>query len=258
MLKRIVVVVALWACMQVSASAADSLVFCVEDKDVRPWRTKDGKGLNFELLDQAVQSVGARVIYRSMPWKRCLAELKENLVQGAMGASFKPDRLEFGVYPGGDKPDARKRLNYDRYILVRKAGSGVEWDGRVLRGLVGPVGAQLGYSVVDDLRKLNVPVDDGAPSARDAVRKLQAGFVGAVAVLEGEARTIMNTDSQLFRGLEILPVPVVEKPYFLMFSHAFVAANEKQASDIWSAIAKVRESREYRALEKREIMAGQK
>lgn len=238
------------ASFALSVAAADTLVFCAEDRDVRPWITREGKGLNFELLKRVALQSGLRFEFRQTSWKRCLEDLKQSLVDGAFGASLKAERLEFGAYPGGEQADPRKRLNMDRYVLVRAKGARVAWDGKHLSGLKGPVGVQLGYSIADHLRGMGVAVDEGSPGATELMRKLLAGHVEAVAVLEGEARSLLREDARYRALLEIVALPLVEKPYYLLLSHRFLAARPELAEAIWQGIEQVRESRDYQALEK--------
>ncbi|MDD5298197.1 MAG: transporter substrate-binding domain-containing protein [Rhodocyclaceae bacterium] len=237
------------------AAATETLVLCLENNDVRPWRTQDGGGLNIELLNRVAARLDLRFEYRGMPWKRCLAELKADQVSGAIGASFRPERLEFGVYPGGDKPDASKRLNSDRYVLLRRKNSRVSWDGRAFRNLDGPVGIQLGYSVGDQLRALGATVDDGAQKAVELAQKLAAGRLGAAAMLDGEARTLMEQNPTLAKQLETLPTPLVEKSYFLMFSHNFADLRGSVAMHVWKEVEAVRNSKDYQKQE-REALRG--
>lgn len=232
------------------AHAGGPLKLCMEDRDIRPWITRDGSGLNVVLLDRVAATLGLRIEYQRLPWKRCLDKLKANQVDGAFGASFKPERLAYGAYPGGALPDAAKRLNFDRYILVCRRDSGVHWDGKLLGGLRGAVGTQLGYSVADDLRQRGISVDEGAPGANELMHKLLAGHVAAAAMLEGEARTLIAESPDVARAVQVLPHPLVEKPYYLLLSHAFTKAQAKRADAIWSAIERIRESKDYQALEK--------
>lgn len=237
------------------AWAAQPLTFCLEKADVRPWRTQEGGGLNIELLNRAAKQLHLQFIYQGMPWKRCLAQLKSNEVQGAIGASFKAERLEMGVYPGTAKPDASKRLNFDRYVVIRRRDSKVSWDGKSFQHLDGPVGIQLGYSIGDHLKSLGVPVDDGSQRPNELLLKLIAGRIPAAAMLDGEASTSLNNDPKLLAQVEVLPTPLTEKPYFLMLSHAFVKSQPQLAQNIWNAIQEVRNSAAYQKLE-REAMNG--
>lgn len=235
----------------VGVAAADTLVFCAEDRDIRPWIVHDGKGLNFELLNRVARQAGLHFEYRQTSWKRCLEGLKHGSVDGAFGASFKSDRLEFGAYPGGERADPSKRLNMDRYVLIRAKGARVDWDGKRLTGLKGPVGVQLGYSIADHLRGMGVAVDEGSPGAAELMRKLLAGHVQAAAMLEGEARSLLAEEARYAALLDVDAQPLVEKPYYLMLSHRLLATRPDLAEVIWRGIEQVRESRDYQALEKR-------
>jgi polar amino acid transport system substrate-binding protein len=227
-----------------AAPAKETITLCFERADVPPWRFINGSGLNFELLRMVEARLNISFDYQSMPWKRCLAQLKANEVGGAFAVSFKPDRMELGMFPGGTNPDGARRMHIDRYMLLRRKGSPVEWDGKALRHLEGAVGAQLGYSVGDFLRGLKVPVDDGSQRAIELVQKLVAGRLGAAALGGGDAAAIMA--GPFGAQLEMLPLPLVEKPYYLILSKALVASNPQLAERVWKAIEEVRNSPAYR------------
>ncbi len=224
--------------------AKETITLCFERADVPPWRTINGQGHNFDLLRQVEARADVTFDYQSMPWKRCLAQVRANEVGGAFAVSFKPDRLEIGAYPGGSNPDANRRLHIDRYMLLRRKGSKVDWDGKELKHLDGAVGVQLGYSVGDFLRGLKVPVDEGSQRSMELAQKLVAGRIGAAALGGGDSMMIMR--SAVGSQLEMLPIPLTEKPYFLMLSHALVKSNPKLADKIWKSIEEVRNSPAYR------------
>ena len=238
--------------LPLSSPAADKpkevVSLCFEAQDVLPWRTEKGDGLNFELLKMVEQRLDIQFNYSSIPWKRCLAQLKANAVDGAFAVSYKPDRRELGEYPGGEQIDASKRMHVDRYVVLRKKGSKVEWDGKSFRNLDGPVGFQLGYSVGDVLRAQNLEVDEGSQRAVELARKLIAGRVAAAAVGGSDAGGLMR--GPLKSELEQLPIPIIEKPYFLMLSHAMVASRPELAERIWRAIEQARNSAAYKKLER--------
>ncbi len=236
--------------------AQPTVTLCYERADVRPWRTEDGRGLNFELLKLVGEREKIRFDFRSMPWKRCLAQLKDNAVDGAFAVSFKTDRREIGEYPGGATPDASKRMHVDRYVLIRRKGSDVEWDGKALHNVDGAVGAQLGYSVTDQLRSLNVTVDEGSQRSDELVRKLLAGRLAAAAVGGSDAHTLLT--GPYGAQIEALPRPLVEKPYFLLLSHRMVERQPDLSRRIWDAVETARNSAEYRKIERAEVPAAGK
>ncbi|WP_168224753.1 substrate-binding periplasmic protein [Rhodoferax aquaticus] len=233
-----------------TATQGPSLLrLCFEQADVRPWRTREGTGLNFSLINAVAINVGVRVEYVPLPWKRCLAELKSNAVDGAIGASFKSDRLEMGAYPGGKTPDASKRLYVERYVLVRRKFSAIQWNGRAFSHVDGPVGTQLGYSIGEQLLSMDVLVDDGSSSIAELLQKLMAGRVSAAAVLGNELRYWMRQEPKLADKLEVLPQPLVEKPYFLMFSHRLVETSPALANEFWNSVEQQRKAAPYRLIE---------
>jgi polar amino acid transport system substrate-binding protein len=228
-------------------AASRIITLCYERADVLPWRSQNGQGLNFDLLNMVAKRENIVFEYRAMPWKRCLAELKANEVDGAFAVSYKSDRRELGEYPGGSNPDAGKRMHVDRYMLLRKKGSKVDWDGKTLSNVDGAVGAQLGYSVGDQLRSLNVTVDEGSQRSDELARKLIAGRLAAAAVGGSDAVTLMS--GPFAAQLELIPRPLAEKPYFLILSHQMVERWPEQSKKIWSAIEQARNSSAYQQLE---------
>ena len=108
------------------AAGQAAVPLCFERQEVLPWRTLDGGGLNFELLAEVARRLGLVFDYQSMPWKRCLAQVKANQVSGAFAVSFSRERLALGAYPGthgamrGDEgqADPDKRMHVDRYVLL--------------------------------------------------------------------------------------------------------------------------------------------
>jgi len=229
-------------------AAAPAITLCYERADVRPWRTENGEGLNFDLLRLVAEREGIAFNFQSMPFKRCLAQLKANAVDGVFAVSFKPDRRELGEYPGGASPDAAKRMHIDRYILLRRKGSTLDWDGKALHNVDGAIGAQLGYSITDQLRSLNVTVDEGSQRSDELIRKLLAGRLAGAAVGGSDARTLL--DGPYGPQIEACPIPLVEKPYFLMLSHRLVEREPALAQRIWAGIEQVRNSPAYKQLER--------
>jgi polar amino acid transport system substrate-binding protein len=224
---------------------------------VRPWRTLDGGGLNFELLAEAAKRTGVTVDYQSMPWKRCLEQLKANQVDGAFAVSFNLERMALGAYPGVSPAakyphaDPSKRMHVDTYMLVRRRGSRLDWDGKSFRNLHGRIGFQLGYSVGDFLRARGVEVDEGSQRADELAQKLIAGRVAGAALGGGDAARLMRGP---YAGrLELLPVALIEKPYFLVLSNAPVASRPQLAKRLWDAIEEVRNSPAYRKREQHEL-----
>lgn len=223
--------------------AADKLTFCFENKTVSPWRNLDQTGLNFELLKRVESKLKLKFDYQLLPWKRCLAKLKANEVDGAFTVSFSDERRDFGVFPGNEKADVKRRMHFARYFLVRKKGSAVDWDGKQFLKLDGKIAFQLGYSVGDLLRELRVPVDEAADSPHSVGRKVIAGRVAGAAMMDSDTNVIMG--GPLASKLEVVETPLIEKAYYLMLSNALVKSRPELAERIWKQVEEVRNSKEY-------------
>ncbi len=229
--------------LAVPAVAKDSLSLCFERKDVQPWRTVGGEGLNFDMLKLVSSRIDIDFRYQSLPWKRCLAKLKANEVDGAFSVSFARDRLKLGVFPGGEQPDFSKRMHVSRYYLVRKKGSRIDWDGKAFHNVNGAIGYQLGYSIGDFLHAANVPIEEANQRAADLVRQVSIGSLAGAALFDTDVEALMN--SPIAAEIEMVPTPLVEKPYFLMLSHALVANKPQLASRIWNAVEDARNTPAY-------------
>ncbi|MCG2584288.1 ABC transporter substrate-binding protein [Massilia sp. TS11] len=235
-------------------AAKESITLCYERADVLPWRTANGSGLNFELLKLVGNKLDIQFEFLSMPWKRCLEQLKSNEVGGAFAVSYTVERSAIGVYPGGATPDPNRRMHTDKYVLIRKKGSPVQWDGHNFSQLQGAVGVQLGYSVGAFLRGMRVPVDEGSQRATELAQKLIAGRIGAAAVGGSDAVLLLN--GPMAPELEALPMPLVEKPYYLVLSKSLAAAQPQLAQRIWKQIEDVRNSAEYKKMLKEATEGG--
>jgi polar amino acid transport system substrate-binding protein len=86
-------------------------------------------------------------------------------------------------------------------------------------------------------------------SADDGLRMLAAGMADA-AVLQGtRARARVRAEAQFARAIVPDPRPYHVFTFHLMFSRASAAAAPARIGAIWAAIARVRASADYRALE---------
>ena len=98
------------------------------------------------------------------------------------------------------------------------------------------------------LRSQRVAVDEGSQRASELAQKLLAGRLAGAAVGGGDAMVLMH--STLSPQLELVNTPLIEKPYYLILSHALVDANPQLAARIWKAVEEVRNSPGYRKLER--------
>ena len=233
----------LYAAVSTPLFASDKLILCFENKVVMPWRSTERAGLNFELFKRVEAKLDITFDYELLPWKRCLAKLKANEVDGAFTVSFSEERRQYGVFPGNDQPDVGKRMHVARYFLIRKKDSAIDWDGKHFYHVDGKIAFQLGYSVGELLHELNMAVDETNDTPYNVARKIVAGRVAGAAMIDSDVNALMH--GPLASKLDIAAVPLVEKPYYLMLSNALVKARPELAERIWKSIEEVRNGREY-------------
>jgi polar amino acid transport system substrate-binding protein len=238
----------LLAALSTPVFATQKITLCFENKLVQPWRTVEQTGLNFELLKRVEAKLQISFDYQLLPWKRCLAKLKANEVDGAFTVSFSDERRQYGVFPGDTHPDARKRMHYARYFLVRNKGSEIDWDGKKFTNVDGKIAFQLGYSVGEMLRAQKVDVDETSDSLYTVGRKVVTGRVAGAAMMDSDTAQLMR--GPLAGKLEVVELPLIDKPYYLMLSTALVKSRPELAERIWKSVEEVRESKEYGKLVK--------
>lgn len=241
--------------------SAQALTLCYDYGGQYPWVLKNGKGLNIVLLEMVAANMGDKLELRPMPWKDCMEELKKGVVDGAFAASYTAERAGFAAYPMVDgkpegKPDVSKRLHIDGYTLLRLKGSKVSWNGSKFSNLSGPIGTQAAYSIIADLKKWGATVDSNADTPETLLRRFGSGQIQAIALLTGEAKHTMKSP-YLAGKVELISPPLIEKPYFLIFSHRYYDKNRNTADEVWAKIAKLRESAEYKAKEANPASAGE-
>ena len=214
---------------------------CFDETAVRPWVNQAGTVI---LKATAAQN---NVVFEqvALPWLRCLRDLAKGIYAGAVGVSFSDERATYAVFPRNvdGQLDYARRMQASSYSLYRLKGESADWDGKNFHHLNTRVLAQRGYSVVGDLTKLGIKVDQSAGDTETVFKMLLAGRVqlGALVTEQGDALLALPEFS---RKLEKLKTPLVVKPYFLVFSKSFYASNPKLVEDLWNSLAVVRDSRE--------------
>lgn len=239
------------ALLPAMAMAEKNITLSYENVDSYPFSMKDGGGLDLILLkmvDEAMPEV--TLTYQQAPWKRCLNNIETGTTQGCFTASYKEKRLQFGHYPGtqnGEAPDANLMLHSSSYSLYVPKDSNIKVTGTLtIDGLAGKVAAPAGYSIGDDLSKAGYTVDANSSKTLNNFQKLMAGRVAAVAALTLNGDNIIHKDARLKSAIKKIETPLVDKPYYLMFSKQFLASDKALAEKIWAKAAEIRETQEYK------------
>jgi len=228
-----------------------SLVFCHEDQDSYPWVLKARPALNVLLMRQLEREIGVPIRLVALPWKRCLAELAANSVDGAFAASFKAERLEMGRYPMGKdgKPDPALRLHTSSYSLYRLKGSNLHWNGSRLENLTGAIGSLASHSIIDVLRDMGAQVDDRSKNPVETLRKVAMGRLQGAVLQTPRVNHLLASPPELEAVTERDPTVLAERPYFLLLSFKLVEQEASFSEQLWKQIEKVRESPQFKRVE---------
>jgi polar amino acid transport system substrate-binding protein len=183
-----------------------------------------------------------------LPWARCLKMAEDGKFEAILTGSYTPERDKSLAYPqkADGSLDASKRMFNLGFVLIRRTGSKVNWDGKHFSNLDGPLGAQFGYSIVEYLRKQqNVEVDDGSHTLQAGLKKLlsrrTSGFIVNPFNFERQ-----QWDPEFNGKLEVVTGHMIQKkPYFLILSNQFYANHTDLAVKLWKAIEKSRNSSEF-------------
>lgn len=230
---------------QIAFAQTITLRFAYEVEEVFPYYMGSGEatpaapGVTPDMLRLLENEIpGLRVALQRMPWKRCLVQLTDGEIDAVVG-SFKAERLQAGVYPmKGGQPDPALALDVRAIYLYKTGDSALSWNGQQLTGLTGPIGAPLGYAIVDDLQKMGASVAQSRSSATD-FQKLALGRLAGVAAFErvGDFHMRKARPGAVLR----LGTVLATKEYYLILSHQFVQRHPALAPALWRGLARIRE-----------------
>ncbi|CAJ1891206.1 substrate-binding periplasmic protein [Aeromonas jandaei] len=229
-----------------SATPAFTLHSCFENSDSYPWLLQSGEGIVQYHLKLVAERLGIEILMTPLPWKRCLSLVSSGQMDAAFKMSYSAERAsKIGSYPmRGDKPDPDKRLLIESYSLYQLKGGKSQWDGTTLR-VKGIVAAQSGFSIVEFLQGAGVEVDDSSRDPLIILKKLVMDRAAATALQTEVADSLLAAHPDLQGQIERLAPVLVEKPYYLVFSHAFRQSHPHESQQVWDAIEAVRNSPAY-------------
>lgn len=81
-------------------------------------------GLSLEYISEAARRLDVDIRFVRAPFRRALAMLKGEEVDGVFEASFRPERQEYGVYPltAQGEPDASRSMFVQSYVFYVRRG----------------------------------------------------------------------------------------------------------------------------------------
>lgn len=236
---------------------AEKIIFAAEDQDQFPHylgqSTKfdmTNPGLSVSMLQEVCKKLGLEPEFVRMPWKRCLKSMQTGKVDGIFNGSFKEERMEFGQYPmKNGKADPERRIATSAYVIYKHKNSDLAWDGKTFKVKGNRVGATLGYSVVGDLKKAGLEVDEGKDYQKNLL-KVMKGRIPATVELSDATDFWINKNMDKVTDIIKHDPPFKVKPYYVLLSHQFVEKHPKLAEKIWDEIKILRDSPKYQELRK--------
>ena len=236
------------------AYSIETIIFTAEDVPLFPNLMGKGPktlstnpGMAVEAIRLLEKKLNIKIVIKRKPWKRALTDLESNKTQGVFLSSYKEKRKKFGQYPEKNgKVDPSRRFTASSYALYKLKGSTVNFDGTNFTGITGKVGAPMGYSIVDDLRKKGLKVDEGKNSLLD-FKKLSLGRLSAVAAQVSHGDFYLSENSDLNSKIERVKTLITTKPYYFMLSHQFIAKNPALAEKIFDTLASIREDAAFKS-----------
>ncbi len=239
-------------CLTARMVQALELRLAYSDVSTYPWQTGEGlqmsnpPGLAIELIRAAAQDLGVEVVFERLPNKRVLLALQNGSIDGAFIYSHNAERAAFASFPmKNGQPDSQRRVARLSYYIYQLKNTAPLWDGQQFVAQNRPIGANAGYSVVGDLKKMGIEVEE-AKNTEQNFNKLRLGRLAAVA-----AQDVM-TDAWLQKvkasDIEKLPQPLVSKDYFLIFGQRYAKEHAALVEKLWDRIAATREQRTRDAL----------
>lgn len=197
------------------------------------------RGTAFALVDLAAHQIGCQIFWQAMPPRRVLHDTAQGEMDGALFYSWTSERARHLVYPMlNGQLDPRRRLATLNYVLYRRHGSDVRWNGIQLTPQGCAVGYNEGWSIVDYLKQFNMTAHSGK-GAEQLLKLLAKGRLCAYATLEEAGDAAIAVQAGQF---DKLSPPLLRKDYYLLFNPGFYQANQPVVEALWDHIGTLREA----------------
>ena len=235
----------------IPALAKTKILICTDTNFWYPFTyLKDRKpaGLHIDIIRTALRDLGYEAQFKATAWKQCLSDAEHGLVDAIATASYRDDRAAYLNYPEGAAVDQKSpwRVSQVGYVLVTstfdKQGkkNTYHFDGN-FKKVPDPVRAPIHYSVVKDLEKEGLAVQEGKNSLYN-FQQLAEKRTGSVVDIEDVA-LYFSTQPPFANKLTIQKKRLNDKSYFLAFSKSGSVKRDASAI-IWKKIAKIRDNPE--------------
>lgn len=250
----IVLIIAIYIQTSLQQCNALELNFATDDTPGNPYIIGGGKsfrkkpGIEVELYKIVARKLKISLNISRMPWSRCLHELKEGKLDAIFPTSYKKSRESFAMYPKQKNTlDSSKKSRDTNYALYKLKGSSILWDGKNMTNYNGSIGATKNWSIISDLKKLNLNLVEGKSPLIDLNKLVRRRISGAVS-LESVFDAYIRNDPIKYKDIEKVYPPVKRKEYFLTFSRQAYKAHKELIEKFWETIKAIKSSNDYELL----------
>ncbi len=224
--------------------AQNTIKVGLQDNDGSPLLMGDGSalsnpaGIGVDIIKLAAKELNIDLEIIREPNKRVQTSFEAGLFDASGFYSHNKDRENWGVFPSENgKINKAKRIFVQSYYIYAYPETNIAWDGEKMIGAK-LIGANSGYSVVNNLKRLNIPVNE-AKSIRQNLEMLSRGRIQGYAAQDAAIDPIIATYPEWGKLIKVGP-PVKTKEYYFMFSHEYYKKNKKKADSFWKKIEEVR------------------
>lgn len=235
-----------------SASAqGHEIIFGYQDTANPPYEVGDGEkippnnpGISIDMVKITSKKTGITPKLIRLPWKRAIMMVASGEIDALISASYNEERAKTAVYPMlQNTQDNTKRIYTGRYVLFQNKNAPLSWNGEKFAAQINEIHIPLGYSVANDLKDKGITIVEKA-DIKHSFTLLQKRRIDGIAELETSGQFILKKMASELPDIEEAVPIIKEKNYFVIFSKAFFAKNQKIAENFWENISNLRESPE--------------
>lgn len=206
-------------------------------------------GLHIDILSQALRNLGYEPTFKPMAWKQCLDEAKSGKVDAIASSAYNTERASFLFYPSDAIQESKQnnkaplRVTQGSYVAITSVvdpndqANSYEFKGD-LKTLPSPVRVAAGYSIIGELEKVGVRVEEG--------KNVETNFENLIKDKKGcvidliDVANHFSLQPEFSNKIQIQKQVALSKAYYFPFSKKS-SIPLTQVQKIWEEIAKVRD-----------------
>lgn len=237
---RLVVSLLLAFSLQTVTASAVPLKICIDNNNWLPFiyiEDSQAKGIHIEIISSTLTSLNYQFEFHPVPWKRCLKGLEQGFYDAVATASYNDERNQYLFYPqdAGKVTHSDWRVSQVEYIIATNADNPFTFE-HDLSKIPQPIRVPRGYSIAQDLKNKDIPVDDSSINDMQNIKRLLREQNGSVITLP----TVIDWYNSNYQSdLVYKEVPLTSKSYFFAISRRG-QLNQETANRIWQRISESR------------------